>query len=57
MKKIPRGALAEMQTKYEAQKKENIIAGQKFDLERKNYLFYGALLLMLFGIILIPDYF
>jgi len=47
------GALAEMQTKYEAQKKENIIAEQKFDLERKNYLFYGALLLMLFGVILI----
>lgn len=47
------GALAEMQARYEAQKKENIIAAQKFDLDRKNYLFYGALLLMLFGLILI----
>lgn len=47
------GALAEMQTRYEAQKKENIIARQKFDLDRKNYLFYGSLLLMLFGVILI----
>ena len=34
-------AIAEMQTKYELQKKENTIIQQKFDLNRKNYFFYG----------------
>jgi len=38
-------AIAEMQTKYELQKKENTIIQQKFDLNRKNYFFYGSLLL------------
>lgn len=47
------GELAEMRVRYEAQEKENIIARQKFNLARKNYLFYGTLLLMLFGIIFI----
>ena len=42
-------ALAEMQTKYELQKKENLIIQQKLDLQQKNYLFYGSLLLLLFA--------
>jgi signal transduction histidine kinase len=46
-------ALAEMQAGYDAQKRENIIARQNLDLQRKNYLFYGVLLLMFFGILLI----
>lgn len=41
-------ALAEMQTKYELQKKENTIILQKLDLSKKDYLFYGSLLLVLF---------
>lgn len=41
-------ALAEMQTKYQLQKKENTIILQKLDLSRKDYLFYGSLLLVLF---------
>lgn len=40
-------ALAEMQASYEYQKKENTIIRQKFDIERKNYLFYGSVLLSL----------
>ncbi|MGC4035068.1 MAG: tetratricopeptide repeat protein [Chitinophagaceae bacterium] len=40
-------ALAELQTKYEVQRKENIITSQKFTLERNNYLLYGSLLLLL----------
>ena len=45
------GALAEMQTKYDVQQQENIIARQKFDLEKNNYLFYGSLLLSFFVIV------
>ena len=41
-------ALAEIQTKYEVQKKENLIIRQKLDLTQKNYLFYGLLLLSVF---------
>lgn len=40
-------ALAEMQAKYELQKKENTIIQQKLDLTKKNYLFYGSILLSL----------
>jgi len=35
-------AVAEMQTKYEVQKKENTIVQQKLDLTRKNVLFYST---------------
>lgn len=45
-------SLAEMQTKYEVQKKEFTIIRQKLDLVTKNYLLYGAVLAALFGIIL-----
>ncbi len=39
-------AIAEMETKYEVQKKENLIIQQEFDLSRKNLLFYGSLVLL-----------
>ena len=42
-------ALAELQTRYELQKKENLIIQQKFDIKQKNYLFYALLLLLLFA--------
>ena len=45
-------ALAEMLSKYEVQKKESTIIKQKLDLTQKNYLFYGALLLIAFLITL-----
>lgn len=37
--------MAELQTKYEVQKKENTIIQQKLDITRKNYLFFGAVVL------------
>lgn len=40
-------AIAEMQTQYEVQKKENTIIAQKLDITRKNTLFYGSLGLLL----------
>lgn len=43
-------ALAEMQTKYEVQKKEFTIIQQKLDLVTKNYWLYGAALASLAGI-------
>lgn len=42
-------ALAEMQTRYELQKKENLIILQELDISRKNYLLYGSLLFLLFA--------
>jgi signal transduction histidine kinase len=45
-------AIAEMQTKYEVQKKENTIIAQKYDIARKNFLFYGSLLLTALGLII-----
>lgn len=48
-------ALAEMQTKYEVQKKENTIIQQKYDLTKKNFFIYGIAALLaatlLFGLI------
>jgi signal transduction histidine kinase len=53
-------SLAEMQTKYDLQKKENVIIQQKLDLQQKNYLFYGSLLLLFFvalsGLLLFSNY-
>lgn len=43
--------IAEMQAKYDVQKKENIIIQQKLDLVRKNLLFYGSLGLLLLSLI------
>lgn len=37
--------IAELQTRYEVQKKENTIIQQKLDLTRKNYFLYGSILL------------
>jgi signal transduction histidine kinase len=45
-------AIAELQTKYEVQKKENTIIQQKLDITQKNYLFYGSLLFLLFAVII-----
>jgi signal transduction histidine kinase len=42
-------ALAEMQAKYELQRKENIIIQQKLSLVKKSYWMYGSLLLLGFG--------
>ncbi len=44
-------AVAEMQARYDLQKKENLIIRQKLDINRKNYLFYGLLLLSFFAAI------
>lgn len=38
-------AIAELQTKYEVQKKENTILQQRFDLQRKNFMFYTSIAL------------
>ncbi|MFM9911351.1 MAG: ATP-binding protein [Chitinophagaceae bacterium] len=42
------GAIAELQTKYEVQKKETTIVLQKLDLVQKNNLVYGSMGLLLF---------
>jgi len=44
-KKNSAEALADIQGKYEVQKKENIIVTQHLDLVKKNYLLFGSLLL------------
>jgi len=44
-------ALAEIQGKYDLQKKENTIIQQKLDITQKNYLFYGLLILTVFAMI------
>ena len=38
-------AIAELQTKYDVQRKENTILQQKYDLQQKNFLFYGSIIL------------
>ncbi len=43
-------AMAEIQTKYDLQRKENIIIQQKLALVSKNYQLYGSLALLLLGI-------
>lgn len=54
------GAIADLQTKYEVQKKENTILQQRYGLQRKNFLFYGSLILLavllLLGIVLFLNY-
>ena len=45
-------ALSDIQTKYEVQKKQNIIIQQKLDLTRKNNLIYGALILLAITVLL-----
>ena len=46
-KKNSAEALAEIQGKYEMQKKENIIVTQHLALVKKNYLLFGSLILFL----------
>jgi signal transduction histidine kinase len=38
-------AIASLETKYEVQKKENTILQQRYDLQKKNFLFYGSVIL------------
>jgi signal transduction histidine kinase len=45
-------AIADLQTKYDVQKKENTIIKQKYDLNRKQYFIYGiTILLVLLAVI------
>lgn len=44
-------SIAEMQARYELQKKENLIIRQQFDISRKNYIFYALLGLLVFGML------
>jgi len=39
-------AIAELQTKYEVEKMRTTVISQQLDLTRKNYLFYGSLVLV-----------
>lgn len=48
-KKNSAEALAEMQTKYNLQEQQNRIIQQNYKLAKKNYLFYGSLLLLFVG--------
>lgn len=45
-------ALAEMQTKYETEKKERIIQEQEFYLKRKNYFITAITILFILGVLL-----
>ena len=45
-------SLAEIQTKYELQKKENLIILQKLEITRQHYFLYGLLILAIFSILL-----
>ncbi len=53
-------AIAALQTRYDVQRKENTILQQKYHLQRKNFLFYGmivlAVLLVTGGIFLFRNY-
>ncbi len=44
-------SLSDVETKYEVQKKENVIMKQQFDLTAKNYFIFGSLLLLLIVIV------
>jgi signal transduction histidine kinase len=46
-------ALAEMEAKYETEKKERIIQEQQFNLKKKNYLIVGISALMIFALLLV----
>ncbi len=45
-------ALAELQTKYDVQKKENTIIQQKLNIVQKNYWLYGSMIVAAFSILL-----
>lgn len=42
-------SIAELQARYDLQKKETLIIRQKLDLQQKNYLFYGSLFILVFA--------
>jgi signal transduction histidine kinase len=44
--------LADLNAKYELQKKENTIIQQRYQLLQKTYWMYGAIILLLFGVLL-----
>ncbi len=44
--------LADLDAKYELQKKENTIIQQRYQLLQKTYWMYGAIVLLLFGVLL-----
>ncbi|MFT3909445.1 MAG: ATP-binding protein [Ferruginibacter sp.] len=44
-------SLAEIQTKYELQKKENLIILQKLEITRQHYFLYGLLMLAVFSVV------
>jgi signal transduction histidine kinase len=44
-------ALAEIQAKYDLQKKENTIIQQKLDITKKNYWLYGSVIVMLLAVV------
>ncbi|GAB2838842.1 tetratricopeptide repeat-containing sensor histidine kinase [Ferruginibacter profundus] len=46
-------ALAELQAKYELQKKESTIIKQKLDITQQNYLFYGSLIFAAFTLLVL----
>jgi len=45
-------ALADLNAKYELQKKENTIIQQRFTLVQRTYWMYGTVILLLFGVLL-----
>ena len=53
-------AIAELQTKYDVQKKENTILQQKYDLQHQNFVLYALVLataiLLIAGVILFRNY-
>ena len=46
-------AIAELETKYEVQKKEATIAQQKLALAKENYIFYGSIVVVFLGGIIV----
>jgi len=50
-------ALAEMQTKYDVQKKENTIIQQQYDLTKKNYFIYGSVGLLVATVLIAVAFF
>lgn len=44
-------SISDIETKYEVQKKENVIMKQQFDIATKNYFLFGSLLLLLVVIV------
>lgn len=44
-------SLSELRARFDLQKKETLIVQQKLDLQKKNYLIYGSVLLSIFGLL------